>query len=810
MKYFLFCAGLWLALVASAQAQTSLLTEDFESGTLGGFTAVNGPQTPAWYAGAAPGNGPRWSGNTAAFVSSNAGTYGPLSGLNGVVHLYRDVTFPAGTTEFVLRFDFRSQGVLDVHLAPTSYQPTAGVRPTSPAATQLSANLQNGGYYSTAFLRLPATVAGTTQRLIFTWASSSQVPAALPAVLDNVEVTAGPPVALAGAYTLSRQQPRSPRNFQSLTDVFFQLNTAGTSAPVTVAIPAGQRFTELVPQLWGTNTHPVAFQKQGVGPNPQLQGGNIDLVGAHHVTFDGLDIAPGPEAVGPEAGYAISGAFDQGSHDIHIRNATITMRQTQAHTKGVYQRNLLLASAGPGDTALVNRRIHYENLQIQQSCHGIWVAAGIGNVPDYDVEVARVTIGDGTPGNIGYPTNGYEAYGMYFMRVNGLNVHDNVVQGVVSRTNFAVGIYVYDLMGPLPSVFANNRIRDIEFRHPANPAMSPVMPALAMGLWLLQAPASQALAAGHPVRVFNNEISELRHRLAPGASVPTDRNGQTYGVLADLGGFATSHLFFAHNTVAVAAPAWANFSSSALLVRTKNASFGTAEILNNILLNTTPPISPVTATTVQAVVNIGIAATQATPPLTRVRMDHNDLVLTTGAQRYLGTYFAGTPGGTQQYASLAAWQAGTGFDTNSVELDPQFGAGAVVLRPTNAALDNAGTPVPSVATDLAGTLRGPLPDMGAYEFSGTLSSAAGEWERERVQAWPVPFADQLHIAVPRATTTALQLELLDGLGRVVRQQAVPDLAESILLTGLQNLPAGPYWLRLRSPQGHQQVRHLMH
>ena len=808
MKHLILLACLWLGVVCPAWAQNVLFAEDFESGTLGGFTAVNGQQVPAWYTGTAPGNGPRWAGSAAAFVSTSGNSYGPLSGLNGVVHLYRDITFPAGTTDFKLRFDFLSEGSLDVLLAPTSCQPAAGSAPTLSSGTPIVTNLRNAPAYNSATVPLPASVAGTTQRLIFTWTSASQAPAALPAVLDNVAVTAGALTPLGGAYTLDRQQPRSARNFQSLTEVVYQLNTAGTSAPVTLTIPAGQRFVELVPQVLGTNTHPVIFQKQGIGANPQLQGGGIDLVGAHHFTFDGLDIAPGSGAIGPEAGYAVSGAFNQGSHDIRIRNATITMRQDQAQTKGIYQRNLLLSNGGPGDTVLVNRRIRYESLQIRQACHGIWIETGSGVTPDYNVEVGHVIIGDGTPGNIGYPTDGFAAYGMYFLRVNGLNVHDNLVQGVVSRTENAVGIYVYDLMGPLPSVFANNRIRDIQFRHPANPAMSAVQPVLVVGLWLLQAPTYQPLAAGHAVQVFNNEISDLRHDLAPGAAIPTNRNGQTHGVIANLGGFASSAMLFAHNTVAVAAPAWPKFSSATLILSTRNQASGTAEIVNNILLNTTPPISAPTPNTVQSVLNVGIPATQTTPPLTRVRVDYNDLVLAVGAQRFLGSYGVGTTGGSQQYTSLTSWQAATGFDTHSAGLDPMFNAGSR-LRPTNAALDNAGTPLVAVPTDLEGIARSRTPDVGAYEFGSIITGASTALRPEPVQAWPVPFADELRVALTMGSAGPLQLELLDILGRMVRQQAVSGAAASAILTGLQDLPHGTYWLRLRTTQG-LQVKHLTH
>ena len=805
MKHLFLLAGLWLGFVHTTCAQTVLFSEDFESGTLGGFTVVNAQQQPAWYAGPAAGNGPRWAGSAAAFVSTSGGTYGALSGLSGVVHLYRDITFPANKTDFVLRYDFRNEGYLGVSLTPTTYLPTAGVLPNGVFVTTLSGNSRMGASFTSNVVRLPASVAGTTQRLIFTSASSAQAPAALPASLDNVEVLADGLAPLGGSYTLDRQRPRSPRNFNSLTDLVYQLNTAGTSAPVAVAIPAGQRFSELVPQFGGANTHPVLLQRQGTGPNPQLQEGGIQLAGAHHLTIDGLDIVPGPGAVGPEAGYAVLSAFDQGSHDIYIRNATITMRQSQQETKGIYQRNFLLGSSGPGDSALVNRRIHYLNLQIRQACAGIWIQTSSGDVPDFAVEVGHVTVGDGTSGNIGYPLNGYEAYGMYFLRVNGLNVHDNLVQGVVSRSSYAVGIYVYDLMGPRPSVFANNRIRDIEFRHPASASTFPSQPVLVTGLWLLQAAASQRLAAGHSVQVYNNEISDLRHGLAPGAAVPTTRYGQTYGVTADLGGFVSSSMLFAHNTIAVAAPGWLNFSSNALAINAKDIRYGTVEVVNNILLNATPPLSAPNPQTVQSVLQVGIPATQTTPPLTRARADYNDLVLAAGPQRYVGFYGIGTPGGGQSYASLAAWQAATGFDTNSQGLDPAFSAGSQ-LRPTNPALDNAGTPLATVTTDLEGVARGRTPDVGAYEFGPVITATTVVRQQQQLQAWPVPFANELFIAPPVGTTGAVQVELMDMLGRVVRQQAGLTAAAVVSMTDLQQLPTGCYWLRLRTTQGIQLQR----
>lgn len=806
MKQLLLLAGLWLALLLPLRAQTILFTEDFESGTLGGFTAANGQQVPAWFAGPAAGNGPRWAGSTGAFISPDGLSYGPLSGLNGVVHLYCDISFPATATDFSLRFDYRSQGAFNAYLAPTSYQPVAGTQPPQQTAQLLAANLQSTPYRSVA-LRLPASVAGTTRRLIFTWWSSAQVPPALPAALDNVVVAVGPPPALGGTYTINRQQPRTPRNFQSLTDAVAQLNTAGTSAPVTLAIAAGQRFTEGISAIGSANSHPVVFRKGGPGANPQLQAEGfqtaISLVGSDHITFDGLDIVPG--ATGPNVGYSLENAYNKGCDHIVIRNASITLRQNQEQSKGIYQRNLLLARSGPGDTALVNRHIRYENLAIQNACHGLWISAGIGDVPEYDVEVSHVTVGDGTAGNIGYSTAGFEAYGMYLRRINGLNVHDNLVQGVVSRMNYAVGIYIYDLMGPLPSRFENNRIRDIEFRHPADATMFPSMPALAVGLWLLEAVPTSALATGHSLQVVNNEISQVHHSLVPGASIPTQRYGQTHGILAKAGGFATSTTLVAHNTVAVEAPAWPNFNSNGLLLGFPGTTIGTVDVVNNLLFNTTPARS-IASPGVHTLWYLGVPAAAASDPTAHLRVDYNNLVSLPGPQNAIGGY--GTTS-SPPYATLAAWQAGSGQDAHSVSINPQFAPGPL-LRPTNLALDNAGTPLASVPLDLEGTSRGPRPDLGAYEFGGNVTGILARSRAASLHAWPVPFESELHIIPPVQRASQVQFELLDAVGRVVRQQTAPVTDSSVRMSDLQNLPAGPYLLRLRTETGQQFLLRVLH
>lgn len=70
--------------------------------------------------------------------------------------------------------------------------------------------------------------------------------------------------------------------------------------------------------------------------------------------------------------------------------------------------------------------------------------------------------------------------------------------------------------------------------------------------------------------------------------------------------------------------------------------------------------------------------------------------------------------GVTQYASLAAWSAGTGFDTHSIAgADPLFtnaGTGDYTLRPGSPAI-NAGTTVAGISE----VVYGSAPDLGAFE-----------------------------------------------------------------------------------------------
>jgi hypothetical protein len=198
MKRLILFLAVMMLCSATASAQTTVLSEDFENGSgtsLSNWTFVNGSQTNQWYAGTAT----AYSGSRSAYITNNGGTSNSYSiGYSSVVHLYRDVYLPAGNASYyVLSFNWKGSGesgydYLDVFLENTTVTPVAGVSLSNNYATL---NRYNGysSWQQTSII-LPSST--STKRLIFSWRNDGSDGSQPPAAIDNITITAIIPVAL--------------------------------------------------------------------------------------------------------------------------------------------------------------------------------------------------------------------------------------------------------------------------------------------------------------------------------------------------------------------------------------------------------------------------------------------------------------------------------------------------------------------------------------------------------------------------------------------------------------------------------------
>lgn len=96
-------------------------------------------------------------------------------------------------------------------------------------------------------------------------------------------------------------------------------------------------------------------------------------------------------------------------------------------------------------------------------------------------------------------------------------------------------------------------------------------------------------------------------------------------------------------------------------------------------------------------------------------------------------------------STLSAMQSGFGGNANSKNIAPNFVSDTDLhlVNSTNSALDNSGTPIPSVIVDIDNEIRNTItPDIGADEFSSTL--AVSESVKNKFSVYPNPFTEILY------------------------------------------------------------------
>lgn len=191
-----FCVFALLC-VFRGSAQTTLINPagdgGFETGTT--FAANNWTDVQAgggaankWYVGTAAVN----SGSRAAYISNNGGT-GNVYNVNQArtQHFYRNVTFPVGQPYITLSFNWLGVAesccdYMEVFLVPTTTTPVAGTELT---AGQIGSTYNGQATWQTVTISLPCTgIAGTTQRLVFSFNCDGSIGTQPPHAVDNISL----------------------------------------------------------------------------------------------------------------------------------------------------------------------------------------------------------------------------------------------------------------------------------------------------------------------------------------------------------------------------------------------------------------------------------------------------------------------------------------------------------------------------------------------------------------------------------------------------------------------------------------------
>ena len=499
---------------------------------------------------------------------------------------------------------------------------------------------------------------------------------------------------LSGTYTVG-----TAGDFTTLTAAVAAANNYGLCGPTTFNLTnanytaaSGETFPITINQLTGASAVNTLTIKPNTGVSPVISGSNeviLKLNGADYITIDGSNTVGGSTrnltvqntstSTTSNVIWIASVNSTNGALNNTIKNSIVKGSGYQNTSTGIITSGSTAGTAaesGNDNTSIVN------NL-IQATAGGISV---IGKTTTMD---QNVLIKDNNLGS----TVTADKMGFIAMQIvnqaNGLITGNSIIGLSTTATTYAgAGIDLFGMHSNM--IIEKNVIGDIKNTNSTGFGV--------VGILL----ESDNTAANITVR--NNFVYNVA---AIGYTDRTETDNG-YGIGIVLGGGYKIY----NNTVSLDASQSATGYPSCLLVTDGVTTVGSIDLRNNIFTNTQTQSGQRYA--IQSTANSNVFSD----------INYNDYYTVGNNLGYIGS----------NRANLAAIQTGFGKNVNSVNILPTFiSATNLHIDPSaagNVALNNLGTPIADVTTDIDADLRNELtPDMGADEFdpcSATMLTWTGK------------------------------------------------------------------------------------
>ena len=707
------------------KSQTTLINPNVEGGfelassfSGNGWTVVNA-STNTWQASSIAS---AFAGNNSAFISSDNGTSFAYDNLTTQTsHFYRTVSVPVGQPIIQLKFQCKSVGEtffdrLLVYVAPTNIVPFADDPVSSndqlSGATLVYTHAGQQSTYNEVSVVLPASLAGTSFNLIFTWQNDNTSPGVtIPTSIDNISLVSSPIEPLNGIYTIdnsiqtSANLPTTGSNFNSFTEAINYLNIHGVSGAVTFNVSSGQIFSEGPQNITasGTAINSIVFQKNGVGANPIFIGINgigtsdaiFKLTGSDYITFDGIDVSNNNSATNTntemEYGFFLTNASDiDGASNNTIKNLKITLNQNNNSTFAVYQ----TPAVAPTTISGANNFNQFNNVDVYSSSRGFYLN-GNSAISDDGTQIINSTIGSLDEFRIGSTTLSNQIFGVQAVNQKNLLISNNSIYGIQGINN--VNAIFTDKVSGTSSI-NNNKIQKILYSNLSLSGFS------ATGI------RSTFISTGsnNTLRIYNNFISDVFTTYA--GTFTTSRLCRGIGTQIGVSGPNNTNVFeISNNTIIIDGSQ--SLTCSSVCFESGSASDGTGpqvKARNNIFANNTAAQSGTARHFCYR--TLSTSSIGSTGSLS----NNNDFYIQNSANGFVGV------GASTNYATLANWSAAYNQDVNSLDVDPIFespGDFHILQTQLNSAASLSSL-LPYITTDLDGETRtSPNSDIGADEFT---------------------------------------------------------------------------------------------
>jgi hypothetical protein len=530
--------------------------------------------------------------------------------------------------------------------------------------------------------------------------------------------------------------------YVTLTAAVNDLNSKGIAGPVTFILDdnsyPGETFPINILPNFGSSASNTVTIRANTGAFPVISGSMpgsclLELKGFDYLILDGSDGSSSTrrikfENTAPDDQSYTIGFTDEGYNDA---STNITMKNCivvgNKDNPAVETHLVRFGVNGGGDNGGYDNFV-FDNNQFIRSNSALYITATYNN-PNHNLVISNNIIG--SPNETDYITR----LGITLNRCVNSLITGNDIMGP------ALGAGTYQLIGigyyqnSTGTKITNNKIHD----------------------WISSSTGSYGIKCQNDdpdtyTEISNNLIYNIgAYGLNPGVAA-----SQAHGIFNRHGG----NIRIWNNTIYMSGDwlyggdSYAPSSSCIAFWNQSPVNANNIDIRNNILKNSMTNSYP-NPDPLAIGKAYGIMFTNA---VTFSVLDNNDYYID-GYQGQIAQQFC--VGGTCliNYPTLASWQAYTGMEANSVNVNPQF-TSPTNLLPTTTLMNNEGVYIPEVPTDYTGKFRSNPCDIGAYEFAvdmtfdlkvyleGPFNTSSNTMNTNLQAAGYVPYAQPYNPTLP--------------------------------------------------------------